>query len=271
MTKIKTKGVITKKDVLKYAAEQGYDINLFLEYLKLQQKEVIKNNGEFKMAVEEFALANPELDMNSSKNLDWYSKWMGFGDRDYIPLEYDFKMLCGSDFWMYTPHNYDILQDINSDNEIYVFRDDNLQLLKILEGKDSYNIDLSSKDKLDLKSFNQVKVLAMALVTEKDDNLCAILENYYNNLKGNPITCNVSYGIKGNIEVISGIRGFSMVADTNYLSQPPISINMNINKEDNAEAFLATKELYSDLNDIKTKSENFEIDTRSNLLRIKAK
>lgn len=59
MTKIKTKGAITKKDVLKYAAEQGYDINLFLEYLKFQQKEVSKNNGEFKMAVEECALANP--------------------------------------------------------------------------------------------------------------------------------------------------------------------------------------------------------------------
>lgn len=270
MTKIKTKGAITKKDVLKYAAEQGYDINLFLEYLKFQQKEVSKNNGEFKMAVEECALANPELDMNSFENLDWYSKWMGFGDRDYIPLEYDFKTFCTRrDNWMYESHGYDILQKINSDNEIYVFRDDNLQSLKISETSNSYKINLRSNDKLDLKNFNQGKVLAMALVTEKDDALCTVLENFYNNLKGNPITCDISSKIKGNIEVISGIRGFSMVADINYLSQPPISISMDINNEDNEEAFLAIKELYSDLDDIKTKSEN--INTRLSLLRIKAK
>lgn len=270
MTKIKTKGIITKKDVLKYAAEQGYDINLFLEYLKFQQKEVNKNDGEFKMPVEECALATPELDMNSFENLDWYSNWMGFGDRDYIPSEYDFKTFCTRrDNWMYKSHSYDILQKINSDNEIYVFRDDNLQSLKISEANDFYKINLRSNDKLDLKDFNQGKVLAMALVTEKDDALCAILEKFYNNLKGNPITCDISSRIKGNIEVISGIKGFSMVADINYLSQPPISISMDINKEDNEDAFFATKELYSDLDNIKTKSEN--INTRLSLLRIKAK
>ncbi len=270
MTKIKTSGIITKKDVLKYAAEQGYDIDLFLEYLKFQKQELNKNQGEGKMAVEECALANPELDMNDLKNLDWYSKWMGFGDRYCIPMEHDFKMFCTRrDTWMYEPHHFKVLQKINSDNELYVFRDDNLQCLKITEFNNEYRINLKSRDKLDLNKFDQGNILAIALVTETDDAFCNALERFYNNLNGKAISCKVNRGVTGNVEVISGQRGFSLVADTNYLKCPPFSIDININKEDNEETFLATEILYGDLDDVKKKSEN--ITGYLNFLRLRAK
>ena len=251
--------IITKEKVLEFARLQGYDMDIFMQYLSYQSK--IAGN---KWTIEEYAVSEPSTNTSSRDFLEWFGNWQGFGGADYIPDYCSFEIYC-------------ILRDLSSVNtykNLIVFDDsiygkgyfiasENLSTIFKLyydnsDGYPDYHIMAinTQVDEPDL----EYRYISLASNTYNKEKLHTLLDNFYNATNG----VLIPKSSRNQFFVEKTPNGINMVAKKDIYQEGSASNVVGIYPGDNRSCpqYNAFINFYSGLADISTKENSHEVAKR---------
>lgn len=236
-------GAITKEVVFDFGAEKGYDQDLFIEYLL---NSIGNENG--KLMVESYAISEDIKNIDDYNFREWFGNWMGFGNASYLPethsyIDYTRKHRV----YPYLSNDYSCISKPNEVNNIYVFRDDNLQFFHLKKEQKGYSLTFRSDAMLDLAAFEEQNVLAMYMVFDNKTKIGKIINNFITSLDNQTIKKESNDGTKQVVNAISGDEYSALIAKTTYYkNKKAASISMFIPYEETSLS-KNFKSLYEDL------------------------
>ncbi len=122
-------GLIKEEMIIQWGIKEGYNIDLLKEYLVYRNKMGFSN----KLSIEEYAVGEPNKNINNREFLNWFSTWMSWGFADDIPDTHSFWQYCSKrDLYEYpNKKNYVVYDKDYLAPGYVIFRDDNNQFSKI--------------------------------------------------------------------------------------------------------------------------------------------